>query len=187
MMTSPNAATELVSVAEFAEEKSGVRSAAKRIRRKLTWADVAHEAAEYFQYEPRVPSMNTEGGGSGSRPEGRTLSFANGASYAFMTRVYDRLKEADRHMPYICHGKREQPSASMVLRAALGATAAKYDDSAPQGAKLLRKAQEAYAAAANEVGPRVRPSEKDRVLRRFDLVFGGLMTSFPRSDSDDEG
>lgn len=155
----------------------------KRQKRQLHWPDVAHEVAEYFAYEPRVPGMHTEGGAP-TQPFGRILQFPAGATYDFMSQVYDRLREADRNMPYLCDGKLEQPSASMTLRAAYGTMACKYDDSAPKGEKFLKLAQAAYAKAANTVPQRVRLSAKDRILRRFDLVFGGAMTSFPSDDDD---
>lgn len=165
-------------------EPSGQAPLKKAIKqRDVTWPEVHHEVAEYFAYEPRVPSINTDGGAR-SEPFGRVHQFSGGAGYYFMATVFDRLREADTHMPYICTGKREQPSASMVLRAAYGAQAAKYNDSAPKGEKFLRAAQEAYAKAASRVGKRCPPNRMDQVLRRFDLVFSGLMTSFP-SDEDD--
>ncbi len=153
--------------------------------KRVTWPEVAHEIAEYFTYEPCVPSVNHEGGVK-TEPFGRVLKFSGGAGYYFMASVYDRLREADRVMPYICDGKTEQPSASMTLRAAYGATSAKYDDSAPKGEKFLALAQEAYATAASRVGKRARPNRIDQVLRRFDLVFSGLMTSLPGSKGDEE-
>ena len=92
--------------------------------RHVEWPEVAHEVAEYFSYEPRVAAVNTDGGVQ-SDPFGRVHSFAGGVSYYFMTTVFSRLKEADTIMRYICDGRVEQPSASMVLRAAYGATATK--------------------------------------------------------------
>lgn len=152
--------------------------------RQRTWDEVlAHEVGEYFSYEPRVPSMNSEGGAR-SDPFGRVHQYSGGAGHYFMASVYDRLKEADKFMPYVCDGKREQPSASMTLRAAYGTNAAKYDDSAPRGARFLKMAQSAYAEAASRVGKRKPENRMDQVLRRFDLVFSGLMVSFP-SDEDD--
>jgi len=152
--------------------------------KRRTWGmDLANEVGEYFGYEPRVPSMNAEGGAR-SDPFGRAHQYSGGAGHYFMATVYRRLQEADRHMPYICDGKKEQPSASMTLRAAYGATATKYDDSAPKGAKFLKLAQEAYAVAASRVGKLGPVNRMEQVLRRFDLVFSGLMVSFP-SDEDD--
>lgn len=150
----------------------------KKPKRKVFWPEVQHEVAEYFGYEPRVAACNPEGGAP-TAPFGRHLQYANGATHSFMSRVYDRLRRADEIMPYRNDGKRRRPSASMTLRAAYGATATAYDDSAPGDAqKWLRDAQTAYAQAATEVGPRAGPSLKDRILRRFDLVFCGAMQRF---------
>ncbi len=168
---SPDNASASGLVPAATNEKSGVR---ERPRRQVSWPEVAHEVAEYFAYEPRVPEMNNEGG-SRPPPFGRHLQFPQGATYHFMMTVYDRLKVADRYMPYLCNRKIEQPSASMTLRAAYGSNAAKYDDSAPKGEKFLQLAQAAYSRAASEVGRRTRESEKDKILRRFDLIFSGVM------------
>lgn len=153
-------------------------------KRKVFWPEVQHEVAEYFGYEPRVAAVDPAGGAL-NPPFGRHLQFAQGATYHFMMRVFDRLRKADEYMGYVCDGKARQPSASMVLRAAYGATATAYDDSAPgPAAKWLKEAQAAYARAATEVGPRYRMSEKDKILRRFDLVFSGVVAQLPASDDD---
>ncbi len=152
------------------------------------WAQLEGEVAQYFQNEPGVGSVNLDsngGGGFGSR----TLSFAPGTDPLLMMTVADRVKAADRFMPmrtvrYEKHwvdGQmhptqqpvgRDIPSASQVLRAAYGTQAAKYDDSAPSGARLLEQARQAYTAAAREVPRRARRSLRDAILARFDREFG---------------
>ncbi len=155
-----------------------------RPKRRIFWPEVQHEVAEYFGYEPRVAACNPEGG-SPTDPFNRMLQFPGGAAYVFMARVYDRLQHADRLMPYVNDGKRKSPSASMTLRAAYGATATAYDDSAPgPAARWLKEAQQAYAEAATNVGPRYRESAKAKILRKFDLVLRGHIQEFPRSDDD---
>lgn len=154
-------------------------------KRKIFWPNVQHEVAEYFGYEPRVAACNPEGGVP-TAPFGRHLQYVGGATHEFMSRVYSRLRRADELMPYQNDGKRRRPSASMTLRAAYGATATAYDDSAPGAAqKWLKDAQEAYAQAATESGSaRPQAQLKDRILRRFDLVFAGVMDRFV---SDEDG
>lgn len=66
----------------------------------------------------------------------------------------------------------EQPSCSMVLRAAYGVKSCRYNDQAPDGERLLRMAKEAYCDAAKLVEARVRPSRMDRLQTRFDRAFG---------------
>ncbi len=150
--------------------------------KRATWdMHLADEVGEYFGYEPRVPSVNTEGG-TRTSAFGRIHQYSGGVGHYFMASVYDRLVEADRIMPYLCNRKTEQPSASMTLRAAYGATATKYDDSAPRGARFLKMAQEAYAEAASRIGRREPVNRMDQVLRRFDMVFSGYMVSFPSDD-----
>lgn len=67
----------------------------------------------------------------------------------------------------------EQPSASMVLRCAYGVKSCKYDDSAPDGERLLKMAREAYCDAAKLVPARVRASRMEKLQARFDRAFGG--------------
>ena len=54
-----------------------------------TWSsDLAQEVGEYFSYEPRVPSMNAEGGAR-SDPFGRVHQYSGGAGHFFMTDPVD--------------------------------------------------------------------------------------------------
>jgi len=161
---------------------------------KQDWTRLEYEVGHYFMHEPGAHSANLDPDELGHTSEPRPPRFPAGADYWTMMTVAERLLEADKVMP--CRGIRyelkpvqmqdgrertkqepskrstAQPSASMVLRAAYGTLACKYDDSAPDGAKLLKRAQEAYCAAAERVPPRVRPSRMERVLSRFDRAFG---------------
>ena len=114
--------------------------------------------------------------------------------------VIDRLATANRHMPCLKRQVAEvdsevrhvetsgvcsdslpptqvitgeyRPSASMVLGAAYGTKAAKYDDSAPNGKEFLKQARAAYVTAAMEVPARVRPSYMAKLQRRLDRLLG---------------
>jgi len=158
-----------------------------------TWFDVEPEVEEYCRYEPGAPSANLDsngGGGFGSK----MLSFTPGADPYTMMTVLERFAVADQIMPmrtvrYELHvvetptlwgpskidaqvpKGRDQPSASMVLRAAYGTQACKFNDSAPNGAALLEKAKEAYLSAAMRVPARVRPRRIDVLNARFDREF----------------
>lgn len=144
------------------------------------WADYEFEVSHYFQHEPGPRSANLDPdrvGGYSSEP--RPPQWAPGANHWMMVTVIDRLRESDKFMPlknpiYDERGGRTyegQPSCSMVLGAAYGTLACKYDDSAPGGAKWLAKAKEAYIKAAQVVAAAERPSAKDRLMRVWDRVF----------------
>lgn len=66
----------------------------------------------------------------------------------------------------------DQPSASQVLRAAYGNQACKFDDSAPNGDRWLKKAKAAYLKAAQAVPARLRPKRSKGLMARFDREFG---------------
>jgi hypothetical protein len=156
------------------------------------WAAYEPEVAHYFQHEPGAKGVDFGGAGGGAT-EPKPPTFPLGANYWTMMTVADRMPEADREMPCVGvqvdtieeehgDGKRRtrqiirkdgRPSCSMVLRAAFGTLACKYDDSAPNGEKLLAQAKRAYVAAAGRVPARVRPSLKDRLLAQWDRAFGG--------------
>jgi hypothetical protein len=111
-----------------------------------------------------------------------------------MMTVADRLAAADQFMPAIGvkyetretkhsdglwrteqHCVRDgRPSASMVLRAAYGSMACKYDDMAPSGPKLLKAAQKAYCDAAEAVPARKRVTQRERLERRLDRLIAEL-------------
>lgn len=154
------------------------------------WSKYEAEVSHYFQHEPGKASVNLNpSGGYGSEPApprwpamkvevgGRTMTIP--ANHWTMITVLERLRAADRIMPFRGPTYRQgecialgAPSCSMVLRAAYGVLACKYDDSAPDGAVFLRQAKMAYEQAAEQV-PSVRgPSPKERIMRRWARVFG---------------
>lgn len=163
---------------------------------RSAWAPLESEVAQYCQNEPGAGSCNLDsngGGGFGSK----MLSFAPGTDPCVMMTVHDRFKVADTFMPmetvrYELHvvetptlwgpskiaaqiplGE-DRPSASQVLRAAYGTQAAKYDDSAPGGSRLLEQAKNAYIKAARIVPRRERKSRKVALAARFDRQLDSL-------------
>jgi hypothetical protein len=157
------------------------------------WGFYEQEVGHYFQHEPGAKGVDFAGAGGAVGSDPKPPQFPPGADYWTMMTVADRLPEADIEMP--CVGvqvatveeehtdgkwrtrqiirKDGRPSASMVLRARYGTLACKYDDSAPNGAKLLVQAQAAYVLAARRVPARIRPTLKERLLAQWDRAFGG--------------
>jgi hypothetical protein len=138
---------------------------------KKTWSFYEREVQHYFQYEPGPGTVNLDPDRSGGSREPRPLLFRPGADYWMMMTVVDRLREADKAMPYRS-GKNGCPSASMVLRAAYGDNAAKYEDSAPNGQQFLAMATRVYVSAAALVPARRRPSATDRLMAQLDRILG---------------
>jgi hypothetical protein len=155
------------------------------------WPAYDQEVAHYFQHEPGAKTVDFEAsGGGGSDP--KPPQFPPGANYWTMMTVAERLAAADSVMPCIgvqvdiieeqhsdgvyrprqVFRKDGRPSASMVLRAAYGTLACKYDDSAPHGARLLVEAKLAYVKGAQSVPARERPSPRERLFAMWDRVFG---------------
>jgi cytochrome c551/c552 len=165
------------------------------------WSSYEGEVSHYFQHEEGVQAMNFEPRAS-QTSDPSPPRFPPGADYFLMWTAIDRLRKADEIMPCtkrkvailesdVKQAERDKaaacsvtlpptqaisgqyrPSASMVLGAAYGTKAAKYDDSAPDGERLLKQAQAAYVKAAGEVPRRERPSRMDRLQTRLDRLLG---------------
>jgi hypothetical protein len=156
--------------------------------RSRTWHFYEPEVAHYFQHEEGARGAGMEPASGGDPREPR---FPIGANYWTMMTVIDRLAEADRIMP--CAGVRYRilpaefqepgsaprqeyvrdgaPSCRMVLGAAYGTKACRYDDQAPGGARWLRAAKEAYMRAAATVPARRPPNRSERLLRQLDRLI----------------
>ena len=157
-------------------------------RQPQTWSDVEPEVSHYCWHEPGVGSCNLDSSGGGGF-ESKTLSYSPGSDATTMGTVFDRFAAADQFMPMrtVRHleswqpGRmhpvqtpegRDIPSASQVLRAAYGNQACKFDDSAPDGDRLLKQAKAAYLKAAQAVPARARPRRSQGLMARFDREFG---------------
>ena len=99
--------------------------------------------------------------------------FPVGADYVVMMTVWERFREANKFMPYQNGGGIRRPNCLMVLRAAYGTQACRYDDQAPNGEALLKYARLAYCMAADTVPRWKSRTAGDRVRARFDRHFGG--------------
>ena len=152
------------------------------------WSSYEGEVSLYFANEEGVSAQSYDPNPS-PPTEPRPPRFAPGVSYWLMMTVIDRLKQADVFMPVrplrvsLVEGEMglqptqrldgiERPSATMVLRCAYGVKSCRYDDSAPDGARLLREARQAYARAAQVVPERKSPSRMQRLQARLDRLLG---------------
>jgi hypothetical protein len=161
---------------------------------KQHWGQYEPEVSHYFQHEPGKASSSMDPDsivGHSSEPNpprwpSMTVELPNGKTKAVyadhwtMRTVFERMRVADRlFMPFrgsvYSHGQcvlMGEPSCSMVLCAAYGTKACKYDDSAPNGAEYLKRAKEAYMKAALQVPWQRGPSAKERIARSWKAAFG---------------
>lgn len=136
------------------------------------WSALENEVAHYIMHEPGAASANLEPQGGSKTGEPNPPRFPVGANYLMMMTAWSRFTAADRIMPYVNCTELRRPSCLMVLRAAYGTQACRYDDQAPNGAKLLRMAREAYCSAALVVPRWAGRPPGARLLARFDRHFG---------------
>jgi len=140
---------------------------------KTDWSEVESEVAHYAMHEPGAPSSSMEPQGGTPTAEPKPPRFPVGADYLTMMTAWIRFREADKFMPYRNDSKIRRPSCLMVLRAAYGTQACRYDDQAPNGEALLKYARLAYCMAADTVPRWKSRTAGDRVRARFDRHFGG--------------
>lgn len=138
---------------------------------KTDWSSVEDEVAHYAMHEPGAPSSSMEPQGTPTA-EPKPPRFPVGADYLTMMTAWERFREANKFMPYQNGGGVRRPSCLMVLRAAYGTQACRYDDQAPNGEALLKYARLAYCMAADTVPRWKSRSASDRVRARFDRHFG---------------
>lgn len=158
--------------------------------RDKDWPKFEFEVAHYYQNEEGVSAQSYEIKAQSSEGPAPPR-FPPGADYWMMWTAIDRLREADRIMPFRgveyrsspapigesgankqqSYHRDSRPSCSMVLRARYGVKACRYDDQAPRGDHWLTEAQKAYCQAARRVPARKRPDLMAKVLARFERAF----------------
>jgi hypothetical protein len=126
------------------------------MKRSRGWQLYVDEVSHYFDHEPGVPSSCRDRSASTGEP--RPPTWPAGANHYVMVVVTERLHIADQLMPLRAPRYIEgrcvylgRPSCSMVLRAAFGTLACKYNDCAPDGLRLLAEARGSYIRAARRL------------------------------------